>query len=48
MNIKEIKNAYITVSKNEKEYCESGHYLTEVGFSERWDMVMTMHIGKIL
>lgn len=34
MNIKEIKNAYITVSKNEKEYCESGHYLTEVGFSD--------------
>lgn len=34
MNIKGIKNAYITVSKNEKEYCESGHYLTEVGFSD--------------
>ncbi|MCI5586425.1 MAG: hypothetical protein MR384_00830 [Lachnospiraceae bacterium] len=29
-----IENAYITVSKNEKEYCESGHYLTEVGFSD--------------
>lgn len=29
-----IKNAYITVFKNEKEYCESGHYLTEVGFSD--------------
>lgn len=34
MNIKGIKNAYITVSKNEKEYCESGHYLTEIGFSD--------------
>ena len=29
-----IENAYITVSKNEEEYCESGHYLTEVGFSD--------------
>lgn len=34
MNVKGIKNAYITVSKNENEYCESGHYLTEVGFSD--------------
>lgn len=33
MDIKGIKNAYITVAKNEKECCTSGHYLTEVGFS---------------
>lgn len=34
MKTKGIKNAYITVAKNEKEYCESGRYLTEVGFSD--------------
>lgn len=34
MNINGIKNAYITVSKNEKGYCESGRYLTEIGFSD--------------
>ena len=28
-----LSRAYITVSKNDKEYCTSGHYLVEIGFS---------------
>lgn len=34
MNTKGIKNAYITVARSENECCTSGHYLTEVGFSD--------------
>lgn len=33
INTKGLTRAYITVAKNEKEYCSSDHYLTEVGFS---------------
>lgn len=33
IHTKGLIRAYITVAKNEKEYCSSGHYLAEVGFS---------------
>lgn len=39
MNAKGIKNAYITVAKNETECCTSGHYLTEVGFNGCIDII---------
>lgn len=35
----EIKNSYITVAKSENKYCTSGHYLTEVGFSDCIDII---------
>lgn len=31
---RDVERAYITVAKNEKMYCSSGHYLTELGFSD--------------
>lgn len=34
LNAKGVNRAYITVAKNDKECCTSGHYLTEVGFSD--------------
>ena len=34
ISTKGISRAYITVAKNAKEYCSSGHYLAEVGFTD--------------